>query len=309
MFKKFIIISFITLLLISGCSKEENKNYDGIFKFNENDFKNVSKINSPWYDNYRVVYHALGEVNGFDYTNTYEALVNNYNKGSRVFETDFSYTSDNEIVLVHEWLQYHEEFNLGENTSWDKESLEYFVSHPIYDNLTPMTLLDLLEVMKHIPDFYIVMDSKTFDEKSCRDFYKDFINQVKKVDKNLLKRFIPQAYSEETYKVIKDLYNWEDIIFTCYAIYNDSDGTKIYEFVSENKIKNVVMHMDNDWAIKVIRDIYNLGNYGSWKNTDYNIYIHTINDIDKAKSIVIDEGFYGIYTDTISEDEFLKAIN
>lgn len=312
--KKILLVLLALAFILSGCRKEpeieiiEEKNLP-LFHFEKSDFDNTRyKIDTPWYENYRVVAHAFGSVNNHDYTNSYEALVTNYNLGTRVFEVDFASTSDGVTVLLHEWAQYHDVFHLGEHGEWTEESSEYFLSHAIYDELTPMSLDNLLEVMKSIDDFYIVMDSKTFDEDSCKAFYTSFIDKVSSVNKNLLKRFIPQAYSAETYDIIKSFEAFDDIILTCYSMYADSDGWKIYEIVRDRQIKTVVMHMNDDWAKSVIRDIYAYSTYNEWTNNDFNIYIHTINDDDVAKSIVYDEGFYGIYSDTISEVYFRNNI-
>src|SRR5210317_451008 len=47
--------------------------------------------------------HAGGSLNGQKYTNSLEALNLNYQKGHRFFEVDFSWTSDEGLVAIHDW--------------------------------------------------------------------------------------------------------------------------------------------------------------------------------------------------------------
>ena len=47
--------------------------------------------------------HAGGQVNGATYTNSLEALEENYQAGFRAFEIDFSFTSDRQLVCLHDW--------------------------------------------------------------------------------------------------------------------------------------------------------------------------------------------------------------
>lgn len=312
--KKGIII-FVILTMLTACSSVGNifarwKAEKEAPYFSAEDFKSTEAIKEPWYDNYRVIAHALGGIDEYDYTNSYEALTNNYNLGTRVFEIDLGITSDGTIVLIHEWNQYHEEFELGVHSGWSEEDLSTFKENKIFGKYTTMTFVELLYIMSAIPDFYIVIDSKTFEEENTRTFYEKIIKTVEKVDADLFARLIPQAYSPDVYRTIKNTEKFNDIILTLYHYYATSDGYKIYNFVKEEKIKNVVLHMNDHWAEKVIRDIRDYALYDEeWNYENINIYIHTINDKIIAKEIVEIENFYGIYSDFISENEFIKLLS
>lgn len=52
---------------------------------------------------YRLIAHAMGSIRDQPYTNAYEAMIANYEKGTRVFEIDFMLTSDRKAVARHEW--------------------------------------------------------------------------------------------------------------------------------------------------------------------------------------------------------------
>ena len=49
--------------------------------------------------------HAGGQIENETYTNSLEALNANFKEGFRVFEIDFSWTTDTQLVCLHDWEQ------------------------------------------------------------------------------------------------------------------------------------------------------------------------------------------------------------
>ena len=47
--------------------------------------------------------HAGGGLGKRTYTNSYEALDSNIKNGCKYFELDFTFTSDGELVCIHDW--------------------------------------------------------------------------------------------------------------------------------------------------------------------------------------------------------------
>lgn len=47
-----------------------------------------------------MIAHAGGGINGLSYSNSIEALDLNYDKGFRIFELDFSWTSEGQSVFA-----------------------------------------------------------------------------------------------------------------------------------------------------------------------------------------------------------------
>ena len=47
--------------------------------------------------------HAGGGINGKTYTNSYDALDLSIKRGFSYFEIDFSFTSDDRLVCLHDW--------------------------------------------------------------------------------------------------------------------------------------------------------------------------------------------------------------
>ncbi len=303
--KKLLVIAMVMLLLACEGKRKDETVHDAC---RIETFENVGEVIKPWYE-YRVIAHALGGIDGFDYTNSFEALRYNYNQGTRVFEIDLALTSDEKLVLLHEWSHYHDIFHLGELSGWAPESYATFKSELIYGIYHPLSFDELLDIMEDVPDMYIVLDTKAFELDYHDQIYPLIIEAINEHDPALFERIIPQAYSEETYKVLTDYGLFDDVILTIYSIYASSNGWDISRVIRNYSIKNVTAGMHNDWAKKVIRDIrqYTLED-NKWPFSSYNVYIHTINDIDEAKDIIDVEGFHGIYSDFISETEFREKI-
>ncbi|WP_249931002.1 hypothetical protein [Paenibacillus polymyxa] len=55
-------------------------------------YKGQSTEEHTGFTTHRVISHAMGAVDGLAYTNAREAFVENYKKGSRVFEVDLMFT-------------------------------------------------------------------------------------------------------------------------------------------------------------------------------------------------------------------------
>lgn len=284
--KRLFILIFVASFLV-GCSAMQKQRCE------------VSEQN--WYDQYHVVAHAMGGINGYDYTNSLEAFLSHYEQGTRVFEVDLQMTTDGKFALVHEWDQYHSEL-IESDGGWSVDS-QFFKEHLIHGEYTPLLLDDLIELMQEYCDVYWIIDSKTFDESSASSFYNNFIDQVSAIDASLLRRFIPQAYSPEIYTVIEQTGKFKDIIFTLYAYYVDHDGHQVCEFVKEKGIHTVVMHMNDDWAVRVIQDVRDYAFYDQYID-QLRIYIHTINDYEMCDRIYLDENFTGVYSDEITEDSW-----
>ena len=53
-------------------------------------------VNTPEFDweNYNIITHALGGIDGLTYLNSRESFINYYDKGCRLFEVDLTQTSD-----------------------------------------------------------------------------------------------------------------------------------------------------------------------------------------------------------------------
>lgn len=261
-----------------------------------------------WSREYRVIAHALGGIDGYDYTNSLEAFQYNYDNGTRVFEIDLETTSDGDICLTHTWEDFRYKLTDLGGGKEEQLSTEEFKKTKIHDKYTTMMFKDILNLMEEHQDFYVVIDSKMFDVEGTRWIYNKMIEEINSVNPNLINRIIPQAYNPEIIDVLQQEFEFPEIIYTLYSIYDKSDGEKIYQTVKDKGIRIVVMHMDNEWAEKVITSMVAYAINDNDRRWQFNVYIHTINDIERAKEIVNDYNFFGIYSDDITENIFEKDV-
>lgn len=261
-----------------------------------------------WSREYRVIAHALGGIDGYDYTNSLEAFQYNYDHGTRVFEIDLETTLDGDICLTHTWEDFRYKLtDLGGDKD-EQLSTEEFMNTKIHGKYTTMLFKDILALMQKYKDFYVVIDSKMFDAEGTRWIYDKMIEEINSVNPELINRIVPQAYNPEIIDILQNEYKFPEIIYTLYSIYDKTDGEKIYQTVKDKGIRIVVMHMDNDWAEKVIKSVVDYAILDNDRRWQFNVYIHTINDINSAKEIVNDYHFFGIYSDDITEDMFRSDI-
>ena len=61
----------------------------------------------------RLIAHGGGSYEDLTYTNSWQALDANYEKGFRLFEIDLSWTADNQLALIHDWEKTYERYFSG----------------------------------------------------------------------------------------------------------------------------------------------------------------------------------------------------
>jgi glycerophosphoryl diester phosphodiesterase len=87
--------------------------------------------------------HAGGQIDGYNYTNSLEALDLSYSKGCRMFELDLQLTSDNKIVAAHDPVFMTE---------------TEFMAQPILGKFTPMNMAVINEWFAVHEDAILVTD-------------------------------------------------------------------------------------------------------------------------------------------------------
>ncbi len=90
---KKILLATILLIILVGC--DDQSEIKGSL--------NNTEANLYRVDTNRFIAHAGGEIDGYKYTNTLEAVNTNYKKGFRLFELDIIKTADNIYVAAHDW--------------------------------------------------------------------------------------------------------------------------------------------------------------------------------------------------------------
>lgn len=270
--KRKILIILILLIIIIYIYIANNKIRTKKYDFNYN-----------WVKDKYFVSHALGEIDGNDYTNSLEAFQYNYYLGQRIFETDFDLTVDGALICSHD------EDVWRESTGSNKEYvLNEFENTKIYGKYTSLTANDLFKIMHENKDIYIITDTKYEDKKTIKRQFNQLVEEANKVDKSVLNRVIPQIYNEEMLSIIMDIYSFDSVIYTLYKA-GDWNIDDVVNFCNKSGVGMITCNI-----YKVLDDDY----IEKWKSNNIIVATHTINDIDEAMDY-FNKGVDIIYTDNL----------
>lgn len=255
------IIILIPFLLIFACDSElENKNIE---------LKNINNI--------KRVAHAGGSIEGDTYTNSHEALDYNIKRGFELFEIDFSWSKDQQLVCMHDWdRSFNRLFGFQIKQRPTMEAFkELNQEKSRYNICTLDSLKYLMEKNKHIK---IITDIKEKNIKALRIIAEE----IKDYDS----RIIPQIYHPSEYKIVKKL-GYKNIIWTLYKFSGDND--RVLEQVDHLKLFAITMppkRAKEKLGIKL-------------KEKGIPTYVHTINSKKELKFYKENFGITEVYTDSL----------
>jgi len=270
-----IIIFSLVILLISSLGNEEE----------------VSGTDFP---SHRIIAHAMGGIHDLTYTNTFEAFVANYERGTRIFETDLLLSKDGKLIARHEWTTHMSEM-LGQlevlpaNQQGTVLNYKQFMDTPIKDIYSPLDWERILDLLQHYPDTYIVTDTKESDPAQMMKEFKMLTDAALSRDPALLERIIPQIYSRDMLEQLTQIHPFTHVIYTLYES-QDSDE-QVVDFVKKSGVD--ITMPENRVSKKFVKSL---------KQAGARVYVHTINNekqIQKLSKIGVD----GFYTDTVSEND------
>lgn len=204
----------------------------------------------------KMIAHAGGGVNGVAYSNSLQALNENYKKGYRYFEMDIEWTSDMELVMLHDWK---EKFQSLYNTKPRILTLKDFKKLKMVKGLSQLTLDQAMTWFKQHPDAYLITDIK-------RGNYIRTIGSIKSRYPQQIKQVIPQIYYVSQYNIVQNM-GFQNIIFTIYRLNLKDD-----EYIkSINQYKMKLLTIPTYKA--------NPSFLAKLKKTGINLSIHTVNSI------------------------------
>ena len=269
--KVFLLLSlFFTVIII----------YGGIKAYTEY---------SAWYNKNIYIAHAMGGIDGIAYTNSRESFENSYNNGIRVFEADFSLTSDNQIVLMHDWENL---LGRSEQETGYVPTLEEYKKTKLYGKYTTLDIYDLFQLMLEYPDIYIVTDSKSADYDDVKEQFimiSAVLDHYSTKDRiHILSHCIVQLYNDEMLDAIESVIHFDNYIYTLYQRgYDNLD--LLADFCVRNNIPVVTMPYTS-WTIEQSDYLHKRG---------LKVFLHTLNDTEQVQEC-LDAGIDGIYTDFIT---------
>ncbi len=246
-----------------------------------------------WQAENPLIAHALGEADDKIETNSKEAFITSWENGFRVVEGDFTYTSDGVLVLRHDFEEdgsyYRLEIEPEGNLVMDSKT---FLQKKAVYTQTPMTAVDLLYLMVEYPDMYLVTDTKDTDKATVQKQFSDLKTIAANIGApEVLDRIIPQIYHKDMLEWVKEIYPFQNWIFTLYLI-SDPDYADIASFCAENGIDTVTLHYER--ATKE--------NVSKLKEKGLKVYAHTVNRYRMFEDL-LSIGVDGIYTDRMKPYE------
>jgi glycerophosphoryl diester phosphodiesterase len=220
--------------------------------------------------------HAGGGLENHTYTNSLEALDFNYGKGFRFFEVDFSWTSDRELVAIHDWQgDLKRRFHLPEKHRIPTRK-EFLNLEPT-NGLTQLSLAGVLEWAREKGDAFIVTDIKKKNSRALEEIFRE--------KPEFVQYLIPQVYSYAEYKKVKKM-GYEKIILTLYRM--RVFPPELVRFCA----------MEKPFAVTMPLSLAGSGLAELLEPENIYVYAHTVNDL-KLYMELRKKGVSGIYTDYI----------
>ncbi len=249
------------------------------------------------WENYSIITHALGSLDGLTYLNSRESFINFYDKGCRLFEVDLTKTSDGVWVCRHNWKE-----PLGQ---WDGEerkvlSSEEFLNTPIYGKYTPMTFEDLLKLLKEYPDAFVMVDSKQYSVRNYQRTLEDYA-QYREIAINAgieetLGQIIPEIYNSAMFSGTAQLYKFPSYIYSLWQEYSVEELNDIADFCQTSHIGAVTIYCDY-WS-EEIQKIFD--------EREILVYIYTVNDKEEAINYR-QNGAAGVCTDILLAENLKES--
>lgn len=218
-----------------------------------------------------LIAHGMGAIGGQRVTNCLEAFQANYAAGYRVFEVDLILSTDGRLVARHDWESYMYEF-LGqkvENPDVAMSEAE-FKALKIHGRMTPLTIADVVAIMKAYPDVWMVTDTKSKDAAEITAAMNAIVEAIGE-DSVLAERFIIQIYDEPMLGTVRAVHDFENIAYTLYQL----EGTEeeALAFAKANGVKVIVISEERSTPA-LLASASKLGLVTA---------VHTVNDAAEAR--------------------------
>lgn len=228
-----------------------------------------------------LIAHAGGGYLGRRNLNSLEALAHNYALGHRMFELDFSWSSDNQLVAIHDWhLTWMRLFPEADHSS--RPAKDSFLRSRMINDQTPIDLSRLRDWLAEHQDAYIVTDIRG------RDLYG--LQRIKAELGPQQRQIIPQLYQAHRYPDIRAL-GYEHVIFTLYDTRMDTDA--LLDFIRTTPLYAVTLNPARPDAARLIAEL---------RNGDVPLYVHTFNEPDDLARFRA-QGVHGLYTDFLHPEQ------
>ncbi len=245
-----ILLSISTLISCDNMSTKTNPPSDSIVKPPSpeisKDYLSYKK------DTNRYIAHAGGMIEGKRYTNSLEALNQQYDKGFRLFELDICKTSDGKYVAMHDWK--HWKKATGYKDSMPVTHKE-FLKHKLFEKLTPLDLERINNWFTQHKDAILVTDkinepkqfSKVFIDKNrlmMELFSKNAIKEGidAKIKSAILSQEVLDSMQGNKVEELKKM----GITEVAFSRRNIAESIELLKELKKNNIRVYVYHINQD---------------------------------------------------------------
>lgn len=233
-----------------------------------------------------VVAHAGGGMTIDGKTNKYlnvvEGVDYHYAHGTRMFEIDFAFSKENELVGTHRY-EYLKGFS-----NRNRIGIDEYKNKLILDKFHGITSERLFELMQNYPDAKFIIDTKEDDPFLI---YEKLIKDANAYGINLKESVIPFASSKNMLEKIEAAYDFDEIMFTNYKA--KLNTKHLLEIVKGNKKINYLHIFPTDLSRIEVNEFNKLG---------IRVFAHM--DNSAVFHLALDYGCTGIFSDDITEDSF-----
>ena len=238
-----------------------------------------------------LIVHALGGIEGMNYSNSLESLESTLARGGRFLEVDLSFTADGDLVCFHTKHEKH----LDLQSPIIEVTTSEFLSRRYADRFTLIDLETLVRKLVDHPDTYLVIDCK-HDFNLCME---EVLSVTGAVDPSLVGRIIPQFFTTDQWRDVIRMEaehgSFATVIFTLYLTKIDDDT--VVELAGKHRIPVVTMS----------RKRFNPDLVARLAAIGVDSLVHTVNK-PPAMIDYADQGVRGIYSDLFVQwDEVLAA--
>lgn len=228
-----------------------------------------------------IIAHAGGSLyisgDRYTYTNSYKAIKDSYEKGTRLCEIDFLKTIDGYQVAFHSWDGFLTKFFNVE--SREDYTHEEFMNFNMIGDSGQLDLEKIINLMNtEFTELILVTDTK--------DDNITLLNEIKEKYEIMMPRIIPQVYNQDEFKKAKEL-GFENIIYTLYE--SPDTDEEVVEFCKTNTVFAITMPIARA-SEEFVSSLKEIGIY---------VYTHTVDsieDFEYLKSKKVD----GIYTNDLT---------
>lgn len=189
-----------------------------------------------------------------------------YAAGLRLFELDFCWTADEELVVEHDWDS-HPRIPTRD---------EFLAAAPGRG-----TLAMVYDWLDRHDDAFIVTDCKKRSLECCA--------RIRMERPDLVPQFIVQIYTYKDHDLVRSL-GFRNIILTLYRALSDETAGRLAEFLSRHEVFALTIphrRADDEQLLTAARRL------------SVPVYVHTINDPVVARQL-LDRGVHGVYSDVLS---------